>query len=119
MNWVIARLRSFLPAIEGVRHTLQTENNARIHLVAAITAILVGVLVKINYTEWLFVITAIALVWITELLNTAIESLCDKITRDYSKEMKVAKDASAAGVLVAAIYAVTVAAIVFGSKILG
>ena len=55
----------------------------------------------------------IALVWITELLNTAIENACDLISLDYNPLIKKVKDVSAAAVFVASCLALITGIILF------
>ena len=47
----------------------------------------------------------IALVWVAEALNTAVEYLCDKVTTEHDPLIGKAKDVAAAGVLIASIIA--------------
>lgn len=61
---------------------------------------------NITAVEWLFIITAVFLVLITETLNSAIEYTVDLITGDYHILARYAKDIAAAAVLLASIYAV-------------
>lgn len=107
------RIKSFGFALSGIRTLIIQEHNARIHLLAAITAIVLGVVFEISRMEWLWVALAIALVFITEMLNSAIEAICDEVTNDQRPLIKKAKDVAAGSVLVAAIFAVVVALVVF------
>lgn len=69
-------------------------------------------MVNITAVEWLFIITAVFLVLITETLNSAIEYTVDLITGDYHILARYAKDIAAAAVLLASIYAVIVGMII-------
>lgn len=108
-----ARLKSFQFAIKGLQSMILEEHNARIHLVAAIVVIIAGVLFQVTKEEWLWLSLAITLVFITEMINTAVESMCDEITEEISPNIKKAKDVAAGAVLVVALFAVVVAVIVF------
>ena len=59
------------------------------------------------------VVLAIALVWVAEAVNTALEALGDAISREPHAQVGQAKDVGAGAVLLAAVAAVVVAAIVF------
>jgi undecaprenol kinase/diacylglycerol kinase (ATP) len=59
----------------------------------------------------------IGLVFITELLNSAVESLADYINPEWNELIKKAKDYSAAAVLISAIISVIIGAIIFIPKI--
>ena len=66
-------LRSFVYAIAGIYTLIRDERNAKIHLIATFIVIGAGIYVNLQPLEWIFILLAIALVFITEALNTAIE----------------------------------------------
>jgi diacylglycerol kinase len=109
---------SFKNAIQGLRHLLVSEKNARFHLFASIVVITVGILLRITIGDWLWVCLAIFLVWITELSNTAIEKICDLVDPDFNPLIKISKDLSAAAVLLAAVFSVLVGIAVFLPRLL-
>lgn len=106
-------LRSFAYAIAGIYTLIRDERNAKIHLIASIIVIGAGIYVNLQPLEWIFILLAIALVFITEALNTAIEETVDYLTLERKPQLKKIKDVAAGAVLMAAIYAVVTAAIVF------
>ncbi len=61
----------------------------------------------------LFLLSAVALVLIAELFNTALEVVVNLITDRYHPLAKIAKDVAAAGVLIASIYSLLVGGAVF------
>jgi diacylglycerol kinase len=73
---------------------------------------------SISAADWCMVVLAIALVFITEMLNTAVEFLTDLASPQFHPLAKKAKDVAAASVLFAAIAAVILGMIVFLPKIL-
>ncbi|HEY8402456.1 MAG TPA: diacylglycerol kinase family protein [Cytophagaceae bacterium] len=110
-------LRSFRFAFQGLRWVVASENNARIHLLASMVVVTMGFLLRLKDSEWLWIISAIAAVWITETLNTAIEKLTDLVSPDFNPKAGVVKDIAAAAVLIAALYALIVGTIIFIPKI--
>ncbi len=108
-----ARIRSFKYALAGLRSVLKTEANARIHVAVAGCAMVLGVVMHINAQDWALLALAIALVWITETINTAIEYLCDVVSPEKREAVRHAKDIAAGAVLLAAICAVVVGGVVF------
>lgn len=110
---VHARLMSFVYAFRGIRALFATEHNAYIHLLATLIALVLGVVLKIGRYEWLWLTLAIVLVFAAELVNTAIEKLCDVVQPDYSKKIKTIKDLAAAATLVCAIGAVVIGCLIF------
>lgn len=85
----------------------------KIHFLAALLVIGAGVYVNISAIDWCMLAFAIAFVMVTELINTAIEKLCDMVMPAPHPVIKYIKDISAAAVLVACIAAVVAGSIVF------
>ena len=110
------RIKSFGYAIKGIKVLITTQHNAWIHLLATITVIIAGLILKITIREWFMIIIAVSLVWITEALNTAIEFMIDMIQPDYHPLVEKAKDVAASAVLIAAITAIVIGVIVFLPK---
>lgn len=110
------RIKSFQFAFEGLATFFKTQPNAWIHLFAAMLVCVAGFYFQLNKLEWFMVIIAIALVFITEMLNTAIEFLCDKVEPSIDPQIKRIKDISAAAVLLSAIIACMIGGIVFIPK---
>jgi diacylglycerol kinase (ATP) len=102
---VKARLASFVFASRGLRHLLRNEHNAWLHLAASVGVIVAGLLLRITPSDWRWLVAAMALVWVTETLNTALEELCDRISPGFDHRIGRVKDLGAGGVLVAAIAA--------------
>ena len=111
------RLQSFRYAFSGIKILLLKEHNARIHLFAALVVVIAGFILKISSTEWMFVSVAIGFVFVSEILNSTIEKICDIISPIYNEKIKIIKDLSAAAVLISAIVSVIIAAIIFLPKI--
>lgn len=112
------RIKSFSHALNGIIALLKKEHNARIHLVAAISATILGIVLKINTTEWISIVIVIGLVILTELFNTAIERLADLVDPNRNELIGQIKDYSAGAVLMAAIVSLIVGGLIFIPKIL-
>lgn len=115
---IIERIKSFGFAFEGLMTFFKTQHNAWIHLTVVILAITIGYFLDINNTEWLFVALAITLVFASEMFNTAIEFLCDKISPDIDPQIKKVKDVAAAAVLLTSFFAITTGGIIFIPKLI-
>ena len=113
-----SRSASFRYAFEGVKTLFRETPNAKIHLVLAVLAIALGFIFAISALEWLAVIIVIGLVFAMEALNTAIETISDFVCRERNNSIKKIKDLAAAGVLLAAIAALTVGIVIFLPKII-
>ena len=109
--------QGFINAFAGLFWSLRSQINFKIHLVGLLFTVLVAFYLKINYYEWLIIITVITGVLTLELVNTSLEQTTDAITDIYNLKIKRAKDTAAAAVLIYAGYAVMIAIMIFGPKI--
>lgn len=107
-------VRSFSCAIEGIAYTVKTQRNMQIHLAAAVLALAASWWLDVPLRDGLLVLFAIALVFGLELVNTAIEAAVDLASPKRHAKAKVAKDAAAGAVLVAACFALLIGLAVFG-----
>jgi diacylglycerol kinase len=114
VNFFRGRLSSFRPAIEGWRHVLRTQPNAWIHAIISIAVITVGFWVQLDAGSWPLIVVTMAMVWITEFVNTAIEAAVDLASPDLHSLAKIAKDVSAAAVVIAALAAVLIGILLLG-----
>jgi diacylglycerol kinase len=100
-------------ALKGIWTILKNERNFRIQLVIAILVVIAGLILQLSHRDWIFVGFLIALVLISEALNSVIEALCDTISKEYRVNIKYAKDVSAGAVLVSATLSVIIGTIIF------
>ena len=112
-------IRSFRYAYDGIVYCCKTQFNFRIHLAVLAFVIIAGMVLGINKTEWLFIIVWSVLVLVFEMTNTALEFLCDTISKDFHPGIKVIKDVAAGAVLICAAGSVVTGIIIFLPKILG
>ena len=111
------RIRSFEYAFSGLRVLLKEEHNARIHLVITVAVILAAIFFRISALEWLVMILTIGFVFVTEIVNTAMEDIADFISPQRDDRIKRIKDLGAAAVVVAAFAAVAIGIIIFLPKL--
>ncbi|MBX9852490.1 MAG: diacylglycerol kinase family protein [Cytophagaceae bacterium] len=111
-------LKSFSFAFKGIYLFFKNENNARVHLLATIAATGLGVYFELDRSEWLWIALAVVLVWTTEAVNTSIEKMVDLIHPNYDPRAGHIKDLAAGAVLMAALFSVIVALIIFLPKII-
>ncbi|WP_294120417.1 diacylglycerol kinase family protein [Sphingomonas sp.] len=113
------RLNSFRFALLGLRYLVASEHNARLHLLATIAVIALGLLFGVSADEWRWLILSIALVWLAEAFNTALERLGNAVSLDHDPNIGRAKDVSATAVLIASIAAAAIGLLVFGPHFVG
>lgn len=111
-------LQSLKYAVEGIIYCIKTQRNMKLHLVIAVMALLMGVLLRIDRMELIMVIISISMVFICEIINTAVERAVDTATQEYHPIAKIAKDVAAGAVLVSALNSVIVGLLVFGRYML-
>ena len=100
-------------AWDGIVYNFKTQPNFRIHLIAATLVTLLGFYLSLAAWEWLILVFTFSLVIISEMLNTAIESVIDLLTSEYHQAAKIAKDTSAGMVLMSAFASIVVGAVIF------
>jgi diacylglycerol kinase (ATP) len=114
-GFFLSRGRSFGHAFSGWWHVIRTQRNAWIHAVVSIMVLVLSFWLGISRMEWVMIIGAIALVWIAEFLNTALEVVVDLATNHAHHELaKVGKDVGAAAVLIAATASVVIGLVILG-----
>lgn len=113
-----ARLKSFVYAWEGIVSFFRWEHNAQIHLGVTFLVLVLSVTLRVNKWEAIAVVFSIALVWIAEMFNTAIEKTIDFISTEKHPQIKLVKDIAAGAVLIAAIAAVIVGCFIFIPKLM-
>ena len=112
------RINSFKFAFKGIADLFSTQINAKIHLVLGSLAILLGIYLNLNFTEWAILSITIAVVLAAEAFNTALEYLTDLVSPNYHQLAGKTKDVAAAGVLLTAFGAIFVAIFLFLPKII-
>ncbi len=84
-----------------------------IHVLATIVVVAAGQWRGLSGTQWCLLTIAIAMVWVAEGFNTAIERLCNVTAPEPHPIIKQVKDISAAAVLIAALAALIIGLLVF------
>ncbi|MEL7644558.1 MAG: diacylglycerol kinase family protein [bacterium] len=111
------RLISLKHAFSGLAYVFRTQKNTRVYLVFTILVLAFAFFLNVSWLEWIILLLLIGLVWAAECINTAIETGIDLVTRDFHPIAKIAKDTSAAGVLMLALTAALIGLYIFGRHI--
>ncbi len=117
IRWLASVLRSFGPALAGLAWSLKTQRNLQVHAIATVVVGGFGLWLQLVAWEWCVVLLAVGLVWAAELLNTALEVLADRVSKEREEPIRRVKDAAAAAVLLAALAALGVGMVVFLPKL--
>lgn len=105
--------RSFIVAVNGIRIFFATERSGKVQLVVSLVVLAAGLVMKISIVEWLFILLSLSAVLVTEMLNTALEKVCNLITEDHHPGIKTIKDMSAGAVLMASFFSVIIGCTIF------
>ncbi len=100
-------------AFSGLWYALRTQRNVRVHLVAALLAILLGIWLHISALEFALLFVAITGVFSAEMFNTVLELCVDLASPTYHPLAKIAKDVAAGAVLLNALLAIIIGSFVF------
>lgn len=108
------RLRDkFRFAGQGIAAALKSEQNLRIHVVAAVIALLLCWILRVQLWGWVAVLILIGLVFFAELFNTSIEAVVDLASPEYHELAKRAKDVAAGAVFTLAIISLVAGAAIY------
>ena len=111
-SWRIANdlPSSFRYAAQGIVYGFFSQRNFRIHLLIGALVFALGIYLKLNFNHLAVLVLTVTAVLVLELLNTAIEAVVDlAIGRRFHPLARIAKDCSAAAVLVASISSLIIA----------
>ncbi len=111
-------LKTLSYGFNGILYTLKHERNMVIHFLVMTLVIIAGIVFKITFVEWGVCFVLFALVLSLELMNTALENVVDLVTEEKKQKAKIAKDAAAGAVLVAAIFSVIIGISIFLPRLL-
>lgn len=104
---------SYKYAIRGIWLAFRYEPNMIIHLIATITVLIINYLLQISRTDWLITLILIGTVLMSEIFNTAIEKLADRVSQDNDEMIGHVKDLAAGAVLIIGIAALACAVVIY------
>lgn len=111
-------ITSVKDCINGLNFIMLNENNFKREGVLGILALIASFVLEISKIEFIIVLLVIALVFVSEMINTAIEKTVDLYTKEYNEIAKIAKDVSACAVFTMCIFALIIGIIIFVPKII-
>jgi diacylglycerol kinase (ATP) len=111
--------RSFNSALEGIVYALRTQRNAKIHFAVTALVLFASVWLSITKIELILLLITIALVLVTEMMNSSLEVILDLTVERYHPLARIAKDVAAGAVLFSALNAVLVGYLIFFERLRG
>ena len=110
-------IKSFKYAWEGIKSSIKSEQNMKVHILIMELVVLLGLVLNINYYEWLIVLICFMVVISGELFNTAIENVVNLLSPNKNEVAKLSKDIAAGAVLVGAFFSAIIGLMIFLPKI--
>ena len=117
-HYLKKRVHAFRAAFQGVRFGWKEGAHFQLYIPATVLVIIAGFWLKVNALEWCILVGCCGLVILTELINTAIEKLADRVTMEFDPLIGKVKDLAAAAVVISALTALIIGGIIFLPKIL-
>lgn len=108
---------SFSFAFRGIKDALKSEPNLRIHFSIALVVAFGAFYFKFSLIEWAILTLTITSVITLEFINTILEKIVDIVSPEKQEKARIAKDISAAVVLLGALASVVIGLILFLPKI--
>lgn len=106
-------IRSFGYAGRGLWYVMKRERTFQIHLFAALIVFFLCLIFPLEIWEIVVVITLVALVFVLEIMNTAVEKIIDVLKPRIHFYVQIVKDLMAAAVLVVSLAAFVIGLIIF------
>ena len=106
-------------ALAGLRDAVRREASFRTHLLAMEVVLITLTATQASIFWWAIGVLTMGLVLVAELLNSALETLADRLHPDRHPEIRAMKDMAAGAVLIASITALVIAALYLFGKIFG
>jgi diacylglycerol kinase len=103
-------------AWQGISYLLRTQPNAWFQIGIWVVVTAAGLAFRLTAGEWCAAVLAMAVVWITEALNTAIEDVVDLASPGRHPLAGRAKDVAAGSVLVAVAASAIIGLIIFAPR---
>jgi len=110
-------IKSFGWAFNGLKDCILHEKNFRIQYILALLVVIAGISFHLSANEWMLILLCFSMVLSFEIINSAIEKLCDLVCPDFNLTIKKVKDMSASAVLLSAIISFVIGCIIFLPKI--
>ncbi|MEI6705071.1 MAG: diacylglycerol kinase [Deltaproteobacteria bacterium] len=106
-------VRKVQNVISGLRYAVLTDFSVGYKLILSLV-VLIATFVLRGRVDLLLILIATGLVLITEIVNSAIEALCDFVEERHNEKIKIIKDIAAAAVGISIVVWVVVCAVEVG-----
>lgn len=100
--------KAFINSMRALNHLARHEKPVQQELVLLLVSLPVAWFVASTAAAFLMLVGAVLFLLLVEIINTSVEAACNAISRDFKKDIQIAKDAGSLAVLIASIMCVTV-----------
>ncbi len=98
----------FLNSMRALKYLAGHEKAVQQELVLFLLSLPVAFILAPTWLNFLFMTGSILFLILVEVLNTGIEATCDAVSRDFHKEIQIAKDCGSLAVLISIVFVVAV-----------
>ena len=105
--------KSVYYAFKGLFWMLKTERNFQLELLALVINLFLIVYFQLNSTDAVLIFIVCFLVLIAEIINTAIEKICDFVEPHFNKKIGLIKDIAAGAVILATLLSIITGILVY------
>lgn len=109
----VSFIKGFGYATRGIARAIASERNLRFHICMAVYVVFFSVIGNVSSGDFAKFAICFAVVMAAELVNSAIERICDMTTKERDERVRDIKDIAAGAVLVCAIASAFVGLSVF------
>jgi undecaprenol kinase len=109
---------NFKVAFEGIWRVLTTQRTFKVMLLMGVLVASSAFYLGFTQTEWMILVLVITMVLTTEMLNTSIEFLSDRVNGKHDEAIRAVKDVAAGASLTVSIVSIVIGVILFYPKIL-
>ncbi len=111
--------KSVLNSVRGLIWMLKNERNFQLEVLALMINIILILILNVKASEAALILILCAAVLSAEILNTAMEKICDIIEPNFDVRIGIIKDISAGAVLLLSLTAIIVGLIIYPRYIFG
>jgi len=97
---------AFINSMRALKYLAGNEKAVQQEMVLFLISLPVAFFLAPTWLAFLLMTGSILFLMMVEILNTGIEATCDAVSRDFHKEIQIAKDCGSLAVLIAIIFVV-------------
>ena len=105
-------------SVNGIRWYAKDGKSIILYVFGVLLEVILSIVYHISGLEWTLLVCMWTLILSVELINTAIESVCDLVTKEYNMKIKIAKDCGSAATFVVFGATVAISLVIFIPKII-